>query len=152
MNTIISTKPYPCSYAKFDVNIESHTKRKVWEVRINGGSGVMQGKGHIYTPDGVATSIDDEGLNILMTIPQFKRDIERGYMKVIRGESAKRIDADEEANKDMNMEHGSKPLTDKDFLESGAKIDKEGNIDVTGSDESNESVAKKVIRRRGKRN
>ena len=93
-----------------------------------------------------------EGLNILMTIPQFKRDIERGYMKVIRGESSKRIDADEEANKDMNMEHGSKPLTDKDFKESGAKIDKEGNIDVTGSDESNESVAKKVIRRRGKRN
>ena len=111
----------------------------------------MQGKGHIYTPDGVATSIDDEGLNILMTIPQFKRDIERGYMKVIRGESAKRIDADEEANKDMNMEHGSKPLTEKDFLESGAKIDKEGNIDVTGDETSNESVTKKVVRRRNKR-
>ena len=70
MNTIISTKPYPCSYAKFDVNIKSHTKRKVWEVRINGGSGVMQGKGHIYTPDGVATSIDALAVGISLSVVQ----------------------------------------------------------------------------------
>ena len=44
MNTIISTKPYPCCYARLDVNIVSHTMRKVWEVRTDGGSGVIQGK------------------------------------------------------------------------------------------------------------
>ena len=151
MNTIISTKPYNCNYSKYNLDVKSHTKQKVWEVTICGGSGVMQGKRHIFTPDGVATEIDDEGLDILMTIPQFLIDVNRGYMKVIRDVSSKNVDADEEAKKDMNLEHGSKPLTEKDFLESGAKIDKEGNIDVTGDETSNESVTKKVVRRRNKR-
>lgn len=152
MNTIISTKPYACEYSKFETNYETHSRTRVWQCTINGGSGVMLGKGHIFTPDGVATEIDDEGLEILMSLPEFRADIKAGFIKVIKDVAAKKVDADEEANKDMNLEHMAKPMTEKDFKESGAKIDSsDGSIDITGDSESTESVAKKAIRRRGKR-
>lgn len=152
MNTIISTKPYACSYSKFEEDIKSHSRIRIWQVTINGGSGIMQGKGHLYTPDGVATEIDDKGLEILMTLPEFIEDVKNGHMKVIRRMSARKVDADEEALKDMNLEHMAKPLTEKNLKDSGATIDSDdGSIDVTPSKDAVESVAKKAVRRRGKR-
>ena len=151
MNTIISTKPYSCTYSKNDIDINSHIMRTTWSCRINGGAGVAHGKGQLFTPNGVATEIDDEGLSILMTIPAFLNDIKKGYMTVIKGSKAKIVDADE-VSEGMNHEHMARPLTDKDFKDSGAKIDSsDGSIDITGDSESTESVVKKAIRRRGKR-
>lgn len=151
MNIVISTKPYPCMYSLYERDDKSHSVRTVWSCRINGGSGVAQGKSRIFTPNGVATEIDDEGLEMLMKIDVFQRDVKLGYMKVIKGHSSRTVDVEGIAD-DMSQEHGSKPLTDKDFKDSGATIDSEdGSIDVTPSKDAVESVAKKAVRRRGKR-
>lgn len=151
MNTIISTKPYPCMYTKYERDNKSHSVHAVWSCRINGGSGIAQGKTRIFTPNGVATEIDDEGLEMLLKNKVFQRDVKLGYMQVIKGKNSRTIDVDGIAD-EMNQEHGSKPLTDKNLKESGAVIDGEdGSIDVTPSKDSIESVAKKAVRRRGKR-
>lgn len=148
MNTIISTKPYACAYEKYEEDLVSHTKKAVWSIRIEGGAGVVQGKGHLYTPEGVATEVDDKGLEVLLTIPQFQQDVKLGIMKVIKGVKAKKVDADEQAGKDMNKHPDFRPITEEDLNAAGAKVDKsDGSVDITGEG-GEESVAKKIVRHR----
>lgn len=149
--TIVSTLPYNSMYCKNEVT--NGVKRRTWSIRIAGGSGVVQGKKHLWTPTGVSTEIDREGYEILKTIPQFQNDIKGGVLKVIESPASK-VDADEEAEKDMNTSAGPRPITENDLKDAGATIDSNGDIDITGDDAQNgtgRTIAKKIANKKVKR-
>lgn len=130
MNTIISTHPIPMMYCKWDVNEQTHQQECIWDFTVPGGAGVVN-KRTLLVPDGVATSVGDDILETLMTIPTFKRDIENGYIKVIKGKASKNVDANEEALKDMNTNASGKQITDAELVADGAVLNDDGSIDVT---------------------
>ena len=130
MVTIISTQPVPVRYTLWETDVATHSKRRVWDCRIAGGSGVVD-RNTLLTPQGVATEISDDALEKLMSIPAFTDDIEKGFIKVLKKTKARTVDADEEALKDMNLAGSGKPLTDKDLVKAGAQINEDGSIDIS---------------------
>ena len=77
-------------------------------IRVYGGANVINR--NLITPRGVSTTVSDEELKILETIPSFNRHLKRGFLTVDK----KRSDADKVA-KDMNPRDKSAQLEDKDF-------------------------------------
>lgn len=130
MNTIISTHAIPTMYCKWDVNEQTHQQECVWDFTVPGGAGVTNNK-TLIVPDGVATSVDDKILETLLTIKSFREDIENGYIKIIKGKSAKNVDANEEALKDMNTNGSGRQITDEELVSDGAVLNDDGSIDVT---------------------
>lgn len=131
MVTIISTHPTTVRYNMWEEDAAMHMKRRVWDCTIRGGSGVLRGKGELYTPTGVATEINEDALEKLMKIPAFTEDIENGFIKVIKNKKARAVDADGEAEKDMNTEGSGQQITESELVKDGATVGDDGNINVT---------------------
>lgn len=130
MNTIISTHPIPMMYCKWVIDEKTHLQECVWDFTVPGGAGVANKK-TLIVPDGVATTVSDDVLTTLMTIQSFREDIEKGYIKVIKGKSSKSVDANEEALKDMNTNASGRQITDEELVSDGAVVNEDGSIDVT---------------------
>lgn len=131
MVTIISTHPVTVRYIKWERDDVAHSKRAVWDCTIKGGAGVALGKGELVVHDGVATEIDEKALEILETIPSFQDDVKNGYIKVLKGVRAKAVDADAEAEKDMNPDATGKQIKSSELEADGAEINDDGSIDIT---------------------
>lgn len=142
MNTIISKRTTPFVYTAYI----SDPKRNVCEVKysivINGGAGVAGGsellsglpmsQRSLFTPEGVATLVDDDTLEKLYAIPKFRSDIKRGLIIVRKREKITSQDKiDNIAEKEMlEGDHiPTRPISQKDFEAAGAKVveDDEGN-------------------------
>lgn len=130
MNTLISTHPIDIAYCIWQRDDKQHTKTCVWDFTLPGGAGIANPK-TLLTPDGVATEVSDETLEKLMTIGSFKADVDAGYVKVLKGQKARSVDANEEAAKDMNTEGSGKQITDAELIKDGAVMNDDGSIDVT---------------------
>lgn len=130
MVTIISTHPVTTQYVKWQIDEVQHIQTPVWDYTIPGGSGVVN-KNTLAVPQGVATQISEEDLDRLMTLESFKKDIKDGFIKVLKGKRAASVDADEEAEKDMNTEGSGKQITSAELEKDGAVINDDGSIDVT---------------------
>ncbi len=147
MVTIISTHPVTVRYNMWEENVELHTKRRIWDCLIKGGAGVVQGKGELYTPTGVATEVTDEAYEKLMQIQGFVDDIKAGFIKVIKNKKARAVDADEEAEKDMNTDGSGKQITASELEKDGAEITEDGNVNVTHGGKN--AVAKRTKGKKG---
>lgn len=145
MVSIISTHPIDIRYNKWEFNPEAHTKRRIWDCLIFGGAGVMD-KRKLITPEGVVTEITDEALETLMTIEAFKRDMDNGFIKVLKNRRAMSVDPDEEARKDMNTDGSGKQITSADLEADGAEVNDDGSIDVTKG--GSKAVARKAEERK----
>lgn len=130
MVTIISTHPVSVRYNMWEIDESTHSKRRVWDCLIPGGSGVVN-KHTLKTPQGVATEIDEAALENLMKIPSFVADIDSGFIKVLKRTRARAVDADAEAEKDMNLDGSGKQITSEDLENAGAEINSDGSIDVS---------------------
>lgn len=130
MVTIISTHPVTVRYNLWKENAVMHSKERVFDCTIPGGSGVIDRR-TLQTPIGVATEITDDALENLMKIDAFKKDIENGFIKVLKHTKKRSIDADEEAEKDMNTGGSGKQITAEDFEADGAVINSDGSINVS---------------------
>ena len=130
MVTIISTHPVSVRYNLWSENASMHSKERVWDCTIPGGSGVMDRR-TLQTPIGVATEISEDALEKLMQIEAFKSDIDKGLIKVLKHTRKRSVDADEEALKDMKTDGSGKQITAEDFEADGAVINEDGSINVT---------------------
>ena len=145
MVTIISTHTIPVCYIKW-VKANGN-KMRLWDYTIKGGSGVVD-KNTLLTPVGVATSISEADLDKLMTLDSFRADIKRGFIKVLKNTNARTVDADEEAEKDMNTEGSGRQITSEDLEKDGAIINDDGSVDVSNGGKN--AVARKNAEKREK--
>lgn len=162
MNTIISKRSTPHIYTKNKVDPRSGAITRLYSVLVNGGAGVAGGTDFLsgkkqenfsmITPEGVATIVDDKTLAKLMDIRHFVRDIERGYIKVIKGKSVKDQDSVDNlaTKKDMidTKDIDGRQITEEDMENAGAIKQKDGSWNVAESDTSNPVIAPK---KRGKK-
>lgn len=130
MVTIISTHPVTMNYILWKEDASIHSKEAVWDCTIPGGAGVMNPKS-LQTPQGVATEISDEALENLMKIDSFVKDIKKGSIKVLKNRRSRSVDADEEAEKDMNTHTTGRQMTSEDLEADGAVINEDGSINVS---------------------
>lgn len=130
MVTIISTLPTKVRYNLWKEDSQMHSKVRLWDCIINGGSGVIDRR-TLITPQGVATEVTDEAYEKLLMIPDFVNDVKKGFLKVLKGVKARAVDADEEAEKDMNLDSAGKQITSEDLEADGAVINDDGSVDVS---------------------
>ena len=147
MNTIISKRPSPFIYTKWSEHSVNGAFVEEYSILVNGGAGVMGGADflsgkkqdnfNLFTPEGVATLVDDDTLEKLMGVNQFVKDIERGLIKVINGKSIKDQEKiDSIATKGDMMDSndiGCRQLTEQDFKDAGAIKQRDGSWNVAES-------------------
>lgn len=145
-HTIISKRTSPFTYTKW-VKVNGQFFQDKRGVVINGGAGVVGGsellsgrpleKRSLLVPASVMTFVDDEVLEYLMSVPKFRRDIERGLIVVIKDETIDQDKADEIAAKDMiDDDHiPTRPVTEEEIEKTGASINKDGSVDISDVDE-----------------
>lgn len=146
MNTIISKRPTAFVYTKWHHDSSGSTiQTPEYSIIIYGGAGVQGGadfgKGKheknyaMFTPEGVATIVDDKTLKKLYDIPKFKKDIDRGLIKVIQNKSIKdqeRIDEIADGNEMIrNSDIGGRPITKEEMEKAGAIENDDGSWDVS---------------------
>lgn len=133
MNTIISKRPTSFVYTKWADNKDG-TLAVEFSITINGGANVINPKS-LVTPQGVVTFVDDRTLDKLMSIDKFRRDIERGLIRVEKGEKIsdpEKIDSIADSGKmAKNDEIPSRPLTAEDLERDGAVINEDGSVDIS---------------------
>ena len=164
MNTIISKRSTPHIYTKSKIDPSSGSIVKLYSILVNGGAGVAGGADFLsgkkqdnftlVTPEGVATIVDDKTLKKLMDIKHFVRDIDRGYIKVVKGKSIKDQDAVDSAasKKDMiaTKDIDGRQITEEDMTDSGAIKQKDGSWNVADADTNNPVIAPKKRVKKGK--
>lgn len=133
MNTIISKRQTAFTYTKwFDEGYGTIVPE--FSITINGGAGVLNPK-TIVTPQGVATLVDDDTLEKLMTVPKFISDRERGLILVIEGKKVKDSDAVDEIATSKKMidtaDIQARPLTPEDLENDGAVVNDDGSVNIT---------------------
>ncbi len=91
--------------------------KKDRQILINGGAGVANK--NIITPDGVVTEVSEEQLKLLESVPNFKRHVAGGFLKVLTKNptNVKSVAADLEKDK-------ATPITPKDLEKQGKKAGK----------------------------
>lgn len=164
MNTVISRRPTPFVYTKWVVDQKAGSCVPEYSITINGGAGVTGGSAAamgiadknipLFTPEGVATIVDDKRLELLMGVPKFRSDIERGLIRVIKGKSITDQDKlDNEAEKRMADKDDivGRQLTKDDLEDAGAIEQKDGSWDVSDADTRDASEIRKTSSRRRKR-
>lgn len=97
----------------------SRLKRKVL---IKGGANLAPVAGRLVTPLGMATIVSDDELAFLEVNSAFQRHIERGFMRVEKGNKSR--DANVVAKDGMTPRDGSAPLTkdSKDYLKGATPV------------------------------
>jgi hypothetical protein len=164
MNTVISRRPTPFTYTKWLVDHSKGTCIPQYSITINGGAGVSGGSAFargvkessipMFTPEGVATIVDDKTLDKLIDVPKFKKDIERGLIRVIKGKSiTDQEKLDNEAEKHMADKDDiqGRQLTADDFKDAGAIENKDGSWNVEDADTRPASEIRKTMSRRRRR-
>ena len=86
-------------------------------ILIKGGANVTNKK-TLLMPNGVATEVSKEDLEILKENTGFKKFLERGFMKIM--ESGSKFKAQDEADK-MTEKDSSAQITEKDYKKKGQK-------------------------------
>lgn len=160
MNTVISRRPTSFVYTKW---VKNYRNRLIpaYEYVINGGAGVTGGGRFangtpeknipLFMPEGVATIVDDNVLSKLMDIPKFKKDIERGLIRVVRGKSiTDQEKLDNEAEKHMASKDDIKgrQMTADDLKDAGAIEQDDGSWNVEDADTRPASEIRKTGKRR----
>lgn len=163
MNTVISRRPTPFTYTKWTKGGNGDFV-PLYNIFINGGAGIVGGSAFargvkdsqvpMFTPEGVATLVDDKTLDKLMDVPKFKKDIERGLIRVIKGRSiTDQEKLDNEAEKHMADKDDirGRQLTADDFKDAGAIENKDGSWNVEDADTRPASEIRKTMSRRRRR-
>ena len=133
MNTVISKRPTTIEFVEWDIDDVQHKITPIRSVTIFGGAGVTDPRA-LIVPEGVATYISDEALAWLETLPKFKRHIDKGFFRVIKG---KKIDS--EATNEIaasgkmvdNKDIPARPLNEEQLKKEGAVINEDGSIDIS---------------------
>lgn len=86
-------------------------------ILIKGGANVTNKK-TLLMPNGVATEVSKEDLEILKENTGFKKFLERGFMKIM--ESGSKFKAQDEAEK-MTEKDSSAQITEDDYKKKGKK-------------------------------
>ena len=133
MNTVISKRPTTIEFVEWDMDDVQHKMTPIRSVTIFGGAGVTDPRA-LIVPEGVATYISDEALAWLETLPKFKRHVDRGIFRVVKG---KKIDS-EAANEIAasgkmidNKDIPARPLNEEQLKKDGAVINEDGSIDIS---------------------
>lgn len=156
MNTIVSKRTSPFTYQKWAFTNGQYFPEGPG-IMINGGAGVVGGlellsgrplaQRSSIIPVGVHTYVDDDILAKLMTIPKFLKDIERGIITVIKGEQCDQDRTDEIADKDMIPDEHipTRPITYTEMQNAGAKINKDGSVNIDEVDEMDTPLRQRKI-------
>ena len=133
MNTVISKRPTTIEFVKWDIDDVQHKMTPIRSVTIFGGAGVTDPRALII-PEGVATYISDEALAWLETLPKFKRHVDKGFFRVVKG---KKIDAEaaneiaESGKMIDNKDIPARPLNEEQLKKDGAVVNEDGSIDIS---------------------
>lgn len=162
MNTIISRSPVSVKYIKWHIS-PSGGSIPEYSFTINGGAGVTGGTGFasgipdkkvsLFTPEGVATLVDDDTLDKLMAIPNFRYDIKMGVIRVIKGKSItdqEKIDNEAEKKMADKDDIPGRQMTKGDMEDVGAKEQDDGSWDVSKADTREAREVRKTGGRRKK--
>ena len=133
MNTVISKRPTTIEFVEWDIDDVQHKVTPIRSVTIFGGAGVTDPRA-LIVPEGVATYISDEALAWLETLPKFKRHIEKGIFRVIKGKKIDSEAANEIASSGKmidNKDIPARPLIEEELKKDGAVINEDGSIDIS---------------------
>ena len=133
MNTVISKRPTTIEFVERDIDDVQHKVTTIRSVTILGGAGVTDPRA-LIVPEGVATYISDEALAWLETLPKFKRHIEKGIFRVIKGKKIDSEAANEIASSGKmidNKDIPARPLNEEELKKDGAVINEDGSIDIS---------------------
>ena len=117
MPIIFSTLTSPNTYTLYKES-ESNVSQQLGSVTINGGANSVNRK-NLQTPRGVATTVTDEQLELLMGNEVFRLHKVNGFITIDAAKDAR--DADEVAAQ-MTGRDESAPLVDSDYEEGQAPI------------------------------
>lgn len=153
MKTIISKRPTAFVYTKWADNKDG-TIAVEYSITIDGGAGVINPRS-LLTPEGVATFVDDKTLERLMAIPKFKRDIERGLIRI----EASKISDPEKVNSIADSgkmadkrDIPDRPMTPEDLENDGAVVNEDGSVDISdGGKDAVQRRANKAGKRKSKK-
>lgn len=113
MNYVISTMSDSVTYVQYGKSADG-TPLPQKSVTINGGANVQDK--HLFTPEGVITSVTDEELKILEAHPVFNKHKQGGYVKVTKQNKL--------AISDMEKKDEASQLVEEDFTKKGKKAPK----------------------------
>ena len=133
MNTVISKRPTTIEFVEWDVDDVQHKMTPIRSVTIFGGAGVTDPRA-LIVPEGVATYISDEALAWLETLPKFKRHIDKGIFRVIKGKKIDSEAANEIASSGKMIDNNdipARPLNEEQLKKDGAVINDDGSIDIS---------------------
>ena len=133
MNTVISKRPTTIEFVEWDIDDVQHKTTPIRSVTIFGGAGVTDPRALII-PEGVATYISDEALAWLETIPKFKRHVDMGIFRVVKGKKIDSEAANEIASSGKmidNKDIPARPLNEEQLKKDGAVINEDGSIDIS---------------------
>ena len=133
MNTVISKRPTTIEFMEWDIDDVQHKMTPTRSVTIFGGAGVTDPRA-LVTPEGVCTYVSDEALKFLEGFPKFKRHIDRGIFRVIKGKKIDSEAANEIASSGKmidNKDIPARPLNEEQLKKDGAVINEDGSIDIS---------------------
>lgn len=133
MNTVISKRPTTIEFVDWERDDVQHKLTPIRSVTIFGGAGVTDPRA-LVVPEGVATYISDEALAWLEKLPKFKRHIEKGIFRVIKGKKVDPEAANEIADSGKmasNSDIPARPMTSEQLEKDGAVINEDGSIDIS---------------------
>ena len=133
MNTVISKRPTTIEFVKWDIDDVQHKMTPIRSVTIFGGAGVTDPRALII-PEGVATYISDEALAWLETLPKFRRHVDKGIFRVVKGKKIDSEAANEIAESGQmidNKDIPARPLNEEQLKKDGAVVNEDGSIDIS---------------------
>ena len=108
---VTSTHTNSTRYVEWDKNCNKNHNVIKKAITIKGGHGISNK--HFITPEGVVTVINNDAeMDWLMTVDAFKRDIEKGYIRVMK----RKEESEKTVRRDMNPKDGSAPNTPNDYI------------------------------------
>ena len=133
MNTVISKRPTTIEFVEWDIDDVQHKMTPIRSVTIFGGAGMTDPRA-LIVPEGVATYISDEALAWLETLPKFKRHIDKGIFRVVKGKKIDSEAANEIASSGKMIDNNdipARPLNEEQLKKDGAVINEDGSIDIS---------------------
>lgn len=133
MNTIISKRPTTIEFVEWERDDVQHKLTPIRSVTIFGGAGITDPRA-LVVPEGVCTYVSDDALEFLMSIPKFKRHIEKGIFRVVKGKKVDSDEANEIASSGKmidNDEIPARPMTQEKLENDGAVVNEDGSIDIS---------------------
>lgn len=133
MNTIISKRPTTIEFVEWDRDDVQHKLTPIRSVTVFGGAGVTNPRA-LITPEGVCTYVSDEALKFLEGLPKFKRHVDKGIFRVVKGKKVDPEAANEIASSGKMIDDKdipARPLTEEQLKKDGAVINEDGSVDIS---------------------